>query len=111
MSALSDVVIILMPLKLLKDEESAMINRIPNGKAVALAGDHNFEAAQREIACGDYTPFFNSPEIALTKKFKTNVLDNSQFLKRLCLLAINEIHLVDQWGKSFRLLYAEVENV
>lgn len=27
----------------------------------------------------------------------------------LCLLIINEIHLVDQWKKIFRPLYAEIE--
>ena len=42
-----------------------------------------------------------SPEIALSKKFKANILDNPRFARRLCLLAIDEIHLVEEWGKSF----------
>lgn len=52
-----------------------------------------------------------SPEIALSKKFKANILDNPRFARRLCLLAIDEIHLVEEWGKSFWPLYAEIEKV
>lgn len=88
-----------------------MINEIPNGKAVALTGDNNTQSMQCEIAQGNYTHVFTSPEIALSKKFKKNVLDNSFFTDRLCLLAIDEIHLVEQWGRSFRPLYAEIEKV
>lgn len=39
------------------------------------------------------------------------MLDNSRFASRLCLLAIDEIHLVEQWVKSFRPLYAEIAKV
>lgn len=35
------IVIILMPLKLLQVEQNAMINCIPNGKAIALTGENN----------------------------------------------------------------------
>lgn len=35
------IVIILMPLKLLQVEQNTMINRIPNGKAIALTGENN----------------------------------------------------------------------
>ncbi len=59
----------------------------------------------------DIPTFFTSPEIALSKKFKKNVLDRSSFTDRLCLLVIDEIHLVDQWGQSFRPLDAEIEKL
>lgn len=38
------IVIILMPLKLLQAEQNTMINRIPNGKAIALTGENNQKA-------------------------------------------------------------------
>ena len=103
------VVIILMPLKLLQAEQNSMINRIASGKAIALTGENNNKAVQQAIARQNYTHVFTSPEIALSKKFKANVLDDSRFASRLSLLAIDEIHLIEEWGKSFRPLYAEMK--
>lgn len=105
------VVIILMPLELLQVEQNAMINRIPNGKAIALTGKNNQKNTRRSIANGGYTHIFTSPEIALSKNFKSHILDDHAFSSRLCLLAIDEIHLVEQWGQNFRPLYAEIEKL
>ncbi len=41
------VVIILMPLKLLQAEQNSMINRITNGKAIALTGENNHKGVQQ----------------------------------------------------------------
>lgn len=92
------VVLILMPLKLLQAEQSLMINRIPTSKAFVLNGKNNQKHIQKEAAKGGYTHIFTSPEIALFKQFKKHVLDDTEFTDRLCLLAIDEIHLVDQWA-------------
>lgn len=105
------VVIILMPLKLLQAEQNSMINRIASGKAIALTGEDNHKAVQQSIARQNYTHVFTSPEIALSKKFKANVLDDPRFASRLSLLAVDEIHLIEEWSKSFRPLYAEIEKV
>lgn len=105
------VVLVLMPLKLLQAEQGALINKLPRGKAIVLNGENNQKDMKLEIARGGYNHVFTSPEIALSKKFKKNILDNSQFTDRLCLLAIDEIHLVEEWGKAFRPLYAEIEKV
>lgn len=90
------LVIILMPLKLLQAEQNAMINQIPNGKAIALTGENNQKHTQIQIATQGYTHLFTSLEIALSKKFKQNVLDNPVFKLWLSLLAIDEIHLVEE---------------
>lgn len=90
------VVIILIPLKLLQAEQNSMINCISSGKAIALTGENNQKAVQQSIGSQDYTHVFPSPKIALSKKFKVNVLDNPRFARRLCLLAIDEIHLVEE---------------
>ena len=111
MTPVPGLILILMPLKLLQAEQSTMINRIANAKSIFLNGENNLTSVHREIAKGGYTHVFTSPEIALSKKFKKNVLDQSSFTDRLYLLAIDEIHLVDQWGQSFRPLYAEIEKV
>lgn len=88
-----------------------MINRIASGKAIALTGENNHKAVQQSIARKNYTHVFTSPEIALSKKFKANVLDDPRFASRLSLLPVDEIHLIEEWGKSFRPLYAEIEKV
>ena len=93
------VVLTLMPLKLLQAEQSEMINHLPHGKAIVLNGENNQKHVQDDIARGNYTHVFTSPEIALSKKFKKHVLDRNEFTDRLCLLAIDKIHLVDEWGK------------
>lgn len=111
MTPVAGVVLILMPLKLLQAEQSLMINRKSNGKALVLNGENNHKYINKQAAKGGYTHIFTSPEIALSKKFKKNILDDPEFMDRLCLLAVDEIHLVDQWSKAFCPLYAEIEKV
>lgn len=89
------VVIILMPLKLLEVKQNSKINRIFNREAITLTGENYQKAVQQAIGNQDYTYVFTSHKIALSKKFKANVLDNPQFARKLCLLAIDEIHLVE----------------
>lgn len=111
MTAVPGVVLILMPLKLLQAEQSKMINSLPKGKAIVLNGENNLTHVQRDIARGGYTHVLTSPEIAISKNFKKNILDDPLFSNRLSLLAIDEIHLVEQWGYKFRPLYSEIDKV
>lgn len=76
-----------------------------------MNGENNTNSVLAEISNGGYTHVFTSPERALSRKFKQFILDRSSFTKRLCLLAINEIHLVEEWGKDFRPMYAEIEKI
>lgn len=92
-----------MPLKLLQTEQNIMINRIAQGKAIVLTKENNQKDMQQSIASRNYTHIFTSPKIALSKKFKANVLGDPRFSSRLLLLAIDKIHLVDKWGKAFQL--------
>lgn len=107
----SGVVLVLMPLKLLQLEQSDMINRILYRKAIVLNGKNNQKYTQQKIGNEGYTDVFTSPEIVLSKKFKQHVLDQHQFTNRLCLLAIDKIHLVKEWGQSFRPFYADIQKV
>lgn len=101
MTATTGVVLILMPLKLLQAEQSQTINRIPQAKAIVLNGENSQKSVLAEVARGGYTHVFTSPEIALSKKFKKCILDQHEFTDRLSLIAIDETHLVDEWGKNF----------
>lgn len=78
-----------------------MINQISNRKAIVLTEKNNQKATKQFIATENYTNVFISPEIVLSKIFKANFLDNPSFAKRISILAIDKIHLVEKWGKSF----------
>ncbi len=104
-------VLILMPLKLLQAEQSKLINQIPQAKGIVLNGENNTQRVFADIASGGYIHVFTSQEIALSKKFKNSVLDDCSFTDHLCLLAIDEIHLVEEWNKNFRPMYAKIEKV
>ena len=98
---LTSVVIILIPFKLLQGEQNSLINRISTGKTIVLTGKKNQKVVQKSIGSQNYIHVFTSPEIALSKKFKPNILDYPRFIRRLSLLALDKIHLVKEWGNSF----------
>ena len=99
MTAIPEVVLIFLPLKLLQAEQSEIINKLSNGRALVLNGENNHKYVYKQVVKGDYTHIFTSPKIALSKKFKKNILDDPEFTARLCLLTVDEIHLVNQWWK------------
>lgn len=111
LTAAPGVVLTLMPLKLLQAEQSDKINHLPGGKGIVLNGENNTNSVLAEIANRGYSHVFTSPEIALSKKFKKNILDCSSYTNRLYLLAVDEIHLVEEWSKNSRPMYAEIEKV
>ena len=78
-----------------------MINRIPQGRDIVLHGKNNNKQVLEDIAKESYTHIFTSPGIALSKKFKNCILDQTSFTDYLCLLTVNEIHLVEECGKNF----------
>lgn len=89
-----------------------MINKkLLNGHAIVQNGDHYKESTQCEIVQDHFTHVSTSPEIALSKKFKKKVLDHYLFRDQLCLLAVDEIHLVEELGKQFQPFYIEIEKV
>lgn len=48
------------------------------------------------------------PEVALSPQFDDEVLKDSNFREKLCLVAIDELHVVDQWGNDFRPAYSRL---
>lgn len=111
MTATPGVILILMPLKLLQVEQNKLINQLPRGKGIVLNGENNMHSVFTGIANGNYTHVFTSSEIVFSKKFKNSILDQSYFTNPLYLLVIDKIHFVEEWGKNFRSMYAEIEKV
>lgn len=95
MILIASVVLILIPLKLLQVEQSQMINQILNSKALVLNKKNNHKHIHKQMVKDGYTHIFTSLEIIFSKKFKKNTLDYPVFTNKLCLLAINEIYLVN----------------
>ena len=48
-----------------------------------------------------------SPEQLISKRLE-KLVNNSGFRKRVCLLAVDEVHLLDTWGTSFRKAYHQI---
>lgn len=88
-----------------------MNKRIPCEKGIVLNGENNNKNVFEDLAREGYTHVFTSPEIALSKNFKNCIFDKTFFTERLCLLAIDEIYLVQEWGKNFRIMYVEIKKV
>jgi superfamily II DNA helicase RecQ len=101
----SSVVIILLPLNALGAEQLADIQRLPLAKPIWLSARNNSMATLRRIRAGIYTHVLVSPEIACSLKFYDNVLSDAQFRKRTKAIVIDEVHLVVDWGQSFRKAY------
>ena len=64
-----------------------------------------------EVSKGEYIHVFTSLEIAISKRFKKYIFDQSFFTDLLCSLAINKIYLVKEWDKNFHAMYTEIDKV
>lgn len=100
-----------MPLNLLQAEKSKKINVFLGRKGIVLNRENNINNVLTEIANRRYSHVFTSPETALSKKFKQNFLNCFSFTEHLCLLDIDKIYLVEEWGKDFQLIYVKIEKV
>lgn len=59
------------------------------------------------IKRGDYTHVLVGPEIVLSARFKA-ILNDPTFRSKLVLVAIDEAHVVWEWGGSFRKHYSQL---
>lgn len=111
MTAIPKIIFILIPLKILQVKQSEIINQLLNKKTLVLNSKNNRKHIYKQATKRYYTYIFISLKIFLSKKFKKNIFDDSEFTDKPFLLAIDEIHLDDQWKKAFRPLYANIEKV
>ena len=101
------ICLMIMPLSLLEEDQARQINAIDGCSACVLNGTTNSEQLRQKIKHGEYTHVLTSPEIALHKDFLL-ILHHETFLNRLTLVAIDELHIVQQWGESFRRDYSQL---
>ncbi|KAH6982374.1 P-loop containing nucleoside triphosphate hydrolase protein, partial [Ilyonectria destructans] len=102
------ICIMIMPLMLLQEDQvTAAISRIPGCKPCILNASTNSKALLDGIKRGDYTHVLVGPEIVLSARFKA-VLNDPAFRSKLVLVAIDEAHVVWEWGESFRKHYSQL---
>lgn len=102
-----NICLLIVPLNLLEEDQASHINEIDGCAACILNATTNTAALRNKIKDGEYTHVLTSPEIVLHKKFLP-VLHNEQFRHRLALVGIDELHVAEQWGKSFRPGYSQL---
>ncbi|KAL6408078.1 DNA helicase, ATP-dependent, RecQ type [Ilyonectria robusta] len=101
------ICIMIMPLMLLQEDQAAAISRIPGCKPCILNAGTNSKALLDDIKRGAYTHVLVGPEIVLSARFKA-VLNDPTFRSKLVLVAIDEAHVVWEWGESFRKHYSQL---
>ena len=51
---------------------------------------------------------FMAPEQLISDGFSGLVKDDTAFLRRVCLLAVDEAHILNTWGAAFRKVYRQI---
>ena len=101
------VTIVLLPLLALQDEQEEKIKG-KGGRPCVLNGDTNTPAMRETIRCGQYSHILTSPEIAVSQEFNKDILSDPEFSRRIALFAVDELHLIRHWGRSFRPDYMNI---
>ncbi|OXV11684.1 hypothetical protein Egran_00557, partial [Elaphomyces granulatus] len=79
-------------------------------KGLVINQDSNNQETRRRAASGEFTHVITSPEILNSRKFRREVLQYEQFLSKLVLVAIDELHVAQQWA-TFREDYGQLHKV
>lgn len=108
---LRKMTLIITPLTKLGEEQMDDINRVPGAKACII--DAETKRRDRhllsQVEAGLYTHIILSPEQIMSDEFK-KVLKNPVFINNVCLVAIDEAHLIENW-KDFREDYTHLESL
>ncbi|KAL9041226.1 MAG: hypothetical protein Q9180_001422 [Flavoplaca navasiana] len=99
------IALVVSPLKSISWQEEAKINALPGARAAVYDGETKNQRLRYEIAAGYYT--HGNPELLLSNEFHHDVINSDAFRERLRLLAIDELHCVEDW-KTFRVQYSKI---
>lgn len=91
--------LMIMPLLALEEDQKLAIKKMQvNSNSCILNGETMTKELLNEIQSGVFSRVFTSPEIAKSNKDFRLVLQHSNVQQRLVLVAIDEVHLVEDWG-------------
>lgn len=101
------IVLIILPLHEIRAEQEAKIAELPGTRPVHVCAETISAELLVDIRRGKYTHILLSPELLAAKKFH-NILTDPTFRDHLGLVVIDEVHLVANWGGSFRSAYTRL---
>ena len=101
------IAIQVIPLSKLGEEQAAEMSRLPGIKPVVITAETRLANPYlyEEIREGKYNHILIGPEQLLTPEFR-DVLKN--IYNQVGLFAIDEVHLIEMWGKSFRQMFTHL---
>ncbi|OXV06220.1 hypothetical protein Egran_06011, partial [Elaphomyces granulatus] len=100
------ITIVILPLDQIGKEQEQYIEQMA-GKPYFLNANSINNSILQKIADAQYTHILMSPELAVSKRLLP-VLETPKFKEQLCLVVIDEAHLVAHWGVKFRLDYSRL---
>jgi superfamily II DNA helicase RecQ len=103
------ITLIVLPLNQIGVEQTEYIRNL-GGRPCFLNADTTSAELLEEVKAAKYTHVLLSPELAIGDKFRA-VACHPQFRERLCLVAVDEAHLVAHWGRAFRTEYARMQQL
>jgi superfamily II DNA helicase RecQ len=89
-------------------DQARQINAIQGCRAYVLNGQTNTKTLRDQVKDCASTHILTSPEIALGTHL-LEILRHKAFWGRLVLGAIDELHIVEQWGESLCKQYSQLK--
>ena len=83
------------------------IRSLKAARPCLITSDTISEKLLSEVQEGKYTHILVGPELAISPAF-SRVCTTPEFQRRVALVAVDEAHLVQQWGSEFRPAYAQL---
>jgi superfamily II DNA helicase RecQ len=101
------ITIVIMPLNKVGEEQLLKIGSLPATRPCLITSDTISEELLSKVQEGNYTHILVGPELAISPAF-SRVCMTPEFQRRVALVAVDEAHLVQQWGSEFRPAYAQL---
>jgi superfamily II DNA helicase RecQ len=105
------MIVIILPLNAIGKDQWTKIRELPGAYPIMLCAENNNNTTLAGIRNGIYTHVLVSPEIACSKRFGEIVLNDPKFKSKVAAVTVDEVHLVIDWGTSFRKSYTMLRSI
>lgn len=104
------VVIVILPLNVIGAEQEQNISALKGAVPIHVHASNISAVLLEDIRTGRYTHVLISPELIMSERVR-RVLVDPLFRSHVALVAIDEVHLVSDWGLTFRKAYTKLRAV